>query len=42
MLRRRELTLAGSRNSSGAGAAMASRTVFFPIFIKGWSWLKPR
>jgi hypothetical protein len=33
---------ARGRKSGGAGAAMAPRTVFFPIFIKGWSGLKPR
>jgi hypothetical protein len=37
MFRLRKLTPARSRKSWGADAATALRTVFFLIFIKGWS-----
>jgi hypothetical protein len=40
MFRHRELTLAKSRNSTAQAAAMASRSVFFPAIIKGWSGLE--
>jgi hypothetical protein len=40
MFRLQKLTLARNWNGCGAGAAMASRTVFFLIFIKGWSGLE--
>jgi len=40
MLRLRELTLAKSRDRTAQAAAMASRSVFFPRIIKGWSGLE--
>jgi hypothetical protein len=40
MFRLQELMLSRSRNSCSAGAVMASRSVFFLIFIKGRSALK--
>jgi hypothetical protein len=42
MFRRLGLTPARSRKSWGADAATALQAVFFLIFIKGWSGLKPR
>ncbi|MGA9549050.1 MAG: hypothetical protein WBS14_15405, partial [Rhodomicrobium sp.] len=42
MLRRRGLTPKRSRKSPGAGGGDGVPFGIFPIFIKGWSELKPR